>query len=57
MQTQKLYDKLESMGVNAAAIKRANLSDVELLELTKSITSLLNGDKGKPAPNHLIDVS
>ena len=48
---------MESMGVNVAAIKRANLSDAELVELTKSMTSLLDGYKKKPTPNHLIDVS
>ena len=57
MQTRKLYDEMESMGVNVAAIKRANLSDAELVELTKSMTSLLDGYKKKPTPNHLIDVS
>jgi hypothetical protein len=53
---QGLYDELEAMGVNMAALRKADLTEMELAELANALKRLLEGHKTDTSSS-LIDVA
>lgn len=50
------YRELEEMGVNIAAVKEANLTEIELIDLTKVLRRLFR-NHGATSSKRVIDVA